>query len=216
MPNFSLPYPVSIDFDIQELIQKPMYNKLLGLWSLDDTQYNCFGRAYRNKTDDGYIPEFYNPDVNNTNSDYIGSNGVNAGGLFFEDSIAAVSFFGLLDPIKSSHSQPGATDTAKVELLFFVNLSKITAGGIPLNKQLGQRLDEICLNDVWNWLRRRGGSTVECIERYRDVDKVLERYSGSLKRDTLMKDMQPYFCFKIIFELKYNPLLNTMPIPLPS
>ncbi len=212
MPLFTVPYPLGIDYYIQELWQKPMYEKLISKWGLDDDKYNCFSRVYRNYNvnDKGYIPEAYKADANNTTHDYVGSDGLQSGPLFFQDTVAAISFFGLLDPIRTTHADV-AQDTAKVELIFFVNLEQITAGGIPLNKQQGQRLDDVCVNDVVNWIKRRGGSTIEVIEQYRDIDKVLERYSGDYKKAVLNRDMQPFFCFKIICELRYNTLLYMKP-----
>ncbi len=195
------PYTKGIDYNIQ-LLATNMYNYLKRRWTItDDTKYNCFGRAYRNNTKDGYIPEFYN------NGKYVSSNNSNnAGGLFYDDRLAAMSFFGLLDPIRRDHSQTYAADIVRMELLFFVNLNLITAGGI-VDPQ-GQRLDEECINDVRNFIQR-GGNNFEVIEAYRDIDKVLERYSGAAKRDALINNMHPKFCFKIILEVRYNPLLNT-------
>lgn len=89
--------------------------------------------------------------------------------------------------------------------MFFVNLNSITPGGIT-NTQ-GQRLDDVCIADVQNYIQSNG-SNFEVKAVYKDIDKVLERYSGTLKRRALKDDMHPKFCFRIDLELRYNPLLN--------
>ena len=202
MPVIPVPYPRALDYAVQGLQQR-MYNWLKAKWGIaDDTQWNCYGRAYRNKTTDGYIPEVYNPDL----KCYVSSNNTNnSGGIFYDDRLSVVSFFGLLDPIRRDHQELFAGESAKMELLFFVNLSKITPSGI-VDAQ-GQRLDDVCINDVTNYIQSQGNN-FEVIETYRDIDKVLERYSGEAKKDSLVNDMHPKFCFKIILTLKYNPLIN--------
>ncbi len=200
MANYTLPFATGLDSFVQNL-QTALYNKLTPLWTLTTDTYNQFGRVYRNKTKDGYVPEFYNPTI----PGYVAGTGTSSGGgMFFEDSLAVLSFFGLRDP----DGNDKGTHTAKMDLYFFVNLSKITPAGIPLADQQGQRLDEICVNDVRNYLQSSGRNfTVH--NTFKDIDKVLERYSGTFKRLTMDRDMHPNFCFRIELELRYNPLLNT-------
>ena len=198
VPTYILPHPKGIDYWIQAL-QIRMYAKLCAKWGVGSASYNCFGRAYRNNTADGYIPEFYDP----TTGNYVAGDGANnEGGLFYQDTLAAMSFFGLVDPIKVDD---GIT-TAKVQLMFFVDLSKIKAGG--LSDSNGQRMDDACVNDVQNFIQSQGNNlTVHAV--YKDIDKVLERYSGTLKKRALKDDMHPKFCFRLDLELRYNTLLNT-------
>ena len=189
-----LPNPQGMDYWIQAF-QIRMYNKILDIWGISPAQYSCFGRAYRNNTADGYIPEFYDPSI----GAYVGSDGNNnAGGLFFQDTLAAMSFFGLVDPIKVE----GGQSTAKVQLLFFVDLDKITPGGLTAQQAGGQRLDDVAVQDVQNYIQSNGNNfTVQAI--YKDIDKVLERYSGSNKKRALQDDMHPKFCFRIDLQLVY-------------
>lgn len=201
MGLYTQPKSLGLDFQLQGL-QTRLYNRLKSEWNITDSQWNCFGRADRNYYEDsvkgkGYIPEFYDASSNS----YLASNGTsNLGGIFFESSLAVVSFFGLMEPMKR---QSGQDDMARVELIMFVRLDQITSGGIPLNQQQGQRLDEVCINDVKNYIRSQGNNF--CVtDSARDVDKVLDRYSGWQKNDSLKRDMQPYFCFKIILTIPYN------------
>ena len=78
MSKFLKISPAGIDKLIQSL-QEYLYSKLLAKWGLVDADYNCHGRAYRNQTTDGYVPESFN-----ASGDYSE--------LFFDDSLKALSF----------------------------------------------------------------------------------------------------------------------------
>src|ERR1017187_2319302 len=134
MSNFLQPNPNNIDYYIQTA-QVRQYNKLCNVWTVNDSSYNCFGRAYRNpaaKTGDGYYPEFF------YNNQYVAPSGNSYnGGMFFEDSLACFSFFDLIEIVRLNN----ADHKARLQLIFSVDLSKITPGGIT--DAGGQRLDEI-------------------------------------------------------------------------
>ena len=199
--NVLLPNAYGLDFYVQTL-QTRMYTRLCDTWDVTDNNYNCFGRVYRNNTTDGYIPEFYSP----IKKSYVaGSNTTNKGAMFFESGLAAMSYFFVDD---SQKRQPNGDDLAIAQLLFFVDLSKITPSGISQTDAAGQRMDEIAINDVQNFLQSNGcGFTVTNV--YRRVDKVLESFSGSAKRQSLNDDMHPRLCFRIDLKIPYNYLLNT-------
>lgn len=198
--NYLLPNATSEDAAIQQLQQR-MYGKLCSIWGVNDSNYNSFGRAYRNYNDKGYLPEWYDP----TTKQYVDGTGQNTrGGLFFEDSLAAVSYYGLTDPIKNM----AGISSANVQLLFFVDLTKITPGGLSTEQQAGQRLDTVALNDVRNFIES-AGCGFELREIYRDVDKVTERYPGYARNSTLNRNMDNFLCFRIDMLLRFNPLLNT-------
>ena len=189
MSLITLPNPSGIDWYVQRQ-QGRIYDYLSVLWSVDDSNYNSFGRVYRNNTKDGYIPEFYNPEKNC----YVaGGNENNAGAMFFEDKLAAMSFYGMADP-ESKNSK--RDEVAKVSLMFFVDLSKITPGGLIQTDQQGQRLDELAINDVMNFLQCNG-CCFTLTNTYRGIDKVLEQYSGQQKKQALLNNMHPQLCFRI-------------------
>ena len=50
--------PKGIDIAVKKL-QTMIHTKLLALWGLDTTAYECYGRCYRNKKGNGYIAEVY-------------------------------------------------------------------------------------------------------------------------------------------------------------
>lgn len=194
---YLLPHAHNIDYHIQSLQQR-LYDKLCNVWGVNTDNYNCFGRAYRNYKDKAYIPEYYDA----TNNMYVSGKGQNTrGGLFYEDSLAAMSFFDVVDPIKADYG----THTAMVNLYFFVNVSAITPGA--LTAQQGQRLDEVAITDVINFIQANGNH-FEVMAHHTDIDKVLERYSGDIKIRALNDNMQSKLCFRIELKLVYNPLLN--------
>lgn len=197
----TLPNAVELDSYIQDQ-QSRLYAYLCSIWGVGDLTYNSYPRTYRNPVSDGYIPEWYDPTI----MQYVDGTGRNKkGGMFFEDSLAAMSFYGLADPVKKNGSRD---DMAKVQLLFFVNLTKITPGGLTHAQQAGQRLDELAINDVRNFLQNNGcgfSMTDVC----RDIDKVVERYSGAFKRSILSKNMNNFLAFRIDMQMPYNSQLNT-------
>lgn len=197
---YTLPNPYGIDFKIQAF-QIRLYNKLKTLWGLGDDDYNSFGRVYRNATADGYIPEYYDA----AKQCYITGKGDNShGGMFYEDTIPVVSFMGLVDPIGRNSIQD---DMVNVQLMFFLNLDKITAGGLSVSDRNGQRMDEVAINDVKNYIHYNGNG-FNITNTYKDIDKVLERYSGATKKSALRDDMHPKFCFRLDMQVLYNPNLN--------
>ena len=195
--NYPSNTPYGIDYYITNA-QNRMYSHLCPLWGVNDSSYNCFGRAYRNKYDNkGYIAETF------FNNQYLAGNGIsNAGGLGFEDGIAVVSWFSL-----NETKQIRTFDyEANCSLYMFLNLNKIKPGSITDNQ--GQRLDEVAISDVVNWFNVTKASGFNVTGYVRDIDKILERYSGSYKLSMLNKNMQPYLAFRVDMLLAYNPILN--------
>jgi len=200
--NYLIPSPIGEDAYLAQL-QVGMYANLPNRLGLDASKWNCFGRAYRNHTTEnltqaGYIPEAY------YNGEYIAGNGTsNRGGLFFETGYV-VSFFGQNEPIKRL---PSGYNSSPLELIFFIDLSLITLTGID---GANQRIDEAVINIIKNYVEC-SGVNLRLRETVRDVDKVLERYSGSQKKASLTRNMQPFLCFKLVFDLIYNPFLLAAP-----
>jgi hypothetical protein len=208
MPTFTLPNPTGIDYYIQRQ-QTRLYDYLMAKWDIaaQDKPYNCFGRAYRNNLrdkatmQDNYIPEFYDP----AQGKYVSSFGKeNAGGLFYDDRLSVLSFYSMGDPEGKNAIRD---EVAKVSLMFFLNLDRIKPAGMTVIQQAGQRLDEVVINDVKNFLECNG-CCFTITNTFRNVDKVLEMWSGSAKKDALINDMQPKFCFRLDMEIRYNPQIN--------
>src|SRR5580700_10426627 len=95
---YTLPNPLGMDFYFQGL-QSGLYNRLCSLWGVAGSTYNCFGRAQRNplsatlsapRSSLSYIPEWFDY----ATAQYVDGAGNNTrGGLFFEDTLAALSYF---------------------------------------------------------------------------------------------------------------------------
>lgn len=174
--NHVLPKVEGIDRPIQNL-QTLLYNRLSVMWGefgLTGDMFEMYGRTYRNYKEEGYVPEAYV------------SNGNYSKDLFFDDTKSALLWFGLNDPDKVSETE----HTYSVSLYGFVNLEKLKPGNST------QRMDEAVINDI---VRLIGGGvfgfTVTGI--YRDIDAVLSKYSGAIKKRALNQDMQPRCGFKI-------------------
>jgi len=171
--------PVGIDFYIQKL-QTALHTKLLVAWEIDTSLYQCYGRAYRNKKDNGYIAEVY-----------TGGNEYKE--VYWDDKLAAISFFGISNNIKQD-----VGSVADIHLVYFVNIAK-------LKPTIAHRADEEVRNDVANVI----GASLFSFE-FNSIDmwleNVLREYAGSY-RDQRLKavDMHPVHCFRLNLNLKYNP-----------
>ncbi len=206
--NYLVEQAVDEDAYVNDL-QIRMYKDLPDRLGLDSTLWNCFPRAYRNNTNDpnngssGYIPEvFYG-------SQYVAGDGTqNRGALFYQEGYV-VSFFGERDSTKRMDS---GYNNWPCELTFFVDLSILTPPGI--NNPTTQRIDSFVINTIKNYIEVCGcGFHVK--ETVRNIDKVLEMYSGSQRKKALTNNLQPFLAFKFVLELIYNPLLRTFPTPKP-
>lgn len=173
--------PVGIDWHIQQL-QTKLHNTLVGAdyWSLTDTgKYRCYGRCYRNKTDNGYIAEHYE-----SANEYRE--------VYWDDALSVISFFGISDNIELSVG--AKTD---VHLVFFVKLT-------DLAPSITHRADEEVRNQVLKVIgKSSNGFTVNSVELW--LENVLREYSGS-RRDERLKyvDMHPVHCFRINMSISYK------------
>lgn len=171
--------PVGIDVAIQKL-QTFLHNKLTGvvLWN-NATTYKCYGRCYRNKKDTGYIAENY-------------EGGIEYKEVYWDDSLSAVSFFGVSGQIKHD-----IKEQVSVHLVFFVNLKK-------LKPAINHRADEEVHKDILQLI----GNTLfdfEYTGMEFSIENVLREYPGS-RRDDWLKfvDMHPVHCFRLNFDLVYD------------
>ena len=188
--NYTQPYPQDEDYFVEGL-QTNAYNDLALQLGVDKTLWNSFGRTYRDNVTNGYIYEaFYE-------GNYTDSSGSSTqGGMFFESG-KMVSFFGQYDPVKMIK---GGYSLSKLEWIWCVDLSLIN---IPNITGTNQRIDAIVMSIVKNYVQQHGFG-FNLIDATRDVDKVFERVSGAAKRNSITRNMQPLFCFKLIGEIIYN------------
>jgi hypothetical protein len=180
--------PVGLDWYIQ-WFQTWLHKQLMAKWGLDteDTTqnalYECYGRAYRNATDDGYIAEVY-------------TGGKEYKEVYWNDKLYAISFFGTDGSVDRS-----ALSTANVHLVFFVDLSKA-------KPEIAHRADEEVRDEIEAITGSFvGGFVLKSIELW--LQNVLKEYPGS-RRDNRLKyvDMHPVHCFRLNFSITYDSNKN--------
>jgi hypothetical protein len=169
--------PVGIDAVIQS-IQTDMHAYLSKWTDIDISAYECNGRCYRNKKDEGYIAEVY-------------TSGNEYKEVYWNDNLAAISFFGV-----SSQETHDKGEKVNVHLVFFVNLQKLK----PL---IAHRADEEVRKDVQNYFLTLYPGVYKSTELW--LENVLSEYAGSYRDDRLKAvDMHPVHCFRLNLEITYN------------
>lgn len=177
--------PVGIDVAI-EALQDKLHDALVSTWGVASSSFKCHGRAYRNRTQDGYAAQVYE-----SNREYQYA--------YWNDTLSAVCFFGLSDEIEISQ-----TNTANVHLVFFVDLKKLKPSATDRADE-EVRLDVLRLLDAGLY-----GSPVRSVVL--GIEDVLREYPGSLRDERLKTvDMHPVHCFRINLELVYDNI-NCEPI----
>ena len=175
--------PVGVDIPIQKL-QSYLHEKLLTKWSLQNADYEAYGRCYRNQKEAGYVAEVY-----------VGGNEYKE--VYLDDRIAAISFFGLSGDIDHV-----VTNIADVHLVFWVNIKL-------LYPSITHRGDEEVRKDV-QVLVDNGYQGFEFTGMRMGIERVHQEYRGTIMAaqanlDPLkFRDMHPYHCFRLDFKLTYN------------
>lgn len=174
--------PAGIDVPIKRLQQR-IHSSLLTKWAIDTSLYQCYGRCYRNKKDDGYIAEVFQGGSTTGGTDYKE--------VYWDDTLAAISFFGLSG---EQEYQTGGI-SAGVHLVFFVNIA-------TLKPSITHRADEEVRRDVIDAIGRAAfGLQLEGVELW--LENVLREYPGSRRDDRLARvDMHPVHCFRLNLTLK--------------
>lgn len=170
--------PVGIDVQLQKF-QSYIHTRLIALWNVT-TEYECYARASRNKTEDGYAAEIFT-----AGKDYKP--------VYWNDTLSAISFFG----IDQRMDNEGGQFTTKVHLVFFVNVKK-------LKPSITHRADEEVKKDVLNACGNGMFQFhLESVET--GIENVLREYPGS-RRDERLKyvDKQPVHCFRLNFTTTYK------------
>lgn len=178
--------PAGIDWYIQQL-QTKLHTQLIAAWALQDaTKYEAYGRCYRNKRENSYIAEVY-----------VSGNEYKE--VFWNDQLAALSFFGTSSQIKR-----GLKAEADVHFIMFADLSKLALTDISGNP-IAHRADEELRQSVIEIIGRGlYGFTIQSVELW--LENVLKEYQGSF-RDQRLKavDMHPIHCFRVNLKLLLDP-----------
>lgn len=165
--------PIGVDILIRKL-QEHLYGGLCKAWALLDSEYNSFGRVYRNQRDGGYIPEAY-----------IG--GKEYSEAFLNDRVPVTSFFTVGDTADADNGYM----TVNAAVIFCVDLSRIKPG-------IKHRADEEAHFDVFercNFFVQSADAIVT------GVDNVFKEFTA-LK--TKSRDMHPHHCFRINLTMAYR------------
>lgn len=175
-----LQQPTGIDYYIQAL-QVRMYRALVSQWGvsgLPQSQFECYGRTYKNYRKDGFEPNIF-----------VVDSGKEYKEVLLDDTTAATMWFAVGDPDRVSNT----VHRYKVSLYGFLNLNWI----VPNDN--GQREDMQVLQQVINAVDTNFGFNVTQV--FTNVDKILSDYSGSKIKDGIrIFNMQPYMCFRIDME----------------
>ena len=177
---------MGVDIPVQRF-QQFLYPQLKLVWSITtDDDYDCHGRAYKNQTSDGYIPEIFAGVGNDPDQpDYRE--------VLLDDNKSALSFFVLGDVTRYD----AGNTTATLSLTFLVNVP-------ALKPALGYRGDEEIRNDVEKLCQidRFGFRMTEIVI---GVDQVFKEYAGWRKKEGMkFRDMHPYHCFRLNFSTLYD------------
>jgi hypothetical protein len=163
--------------------QRMLYPKIVAVWGMETgsvKDYNSYARAYKNQTEDGYIPEVF-----------VG--GKEYKEVLVDDRIKALSFFTVNDNISFSGNQL----KGQVSLLFFINLEKIAPGINRNDEKVRQQIIQMVQGTKSYGFDFQGVET--------GIDNVLRDFSG-LRKTIGMKyrDMHPFHCFKLNFTVNYK------------
>jgi len=173
--------PVGVDAAIQSL-QLAMYAELYSKWNLaSDGEYDCYGRAYKTQKPkvDGFIPEVY-------------TGGKDYKDVYLNDKVNALSFF------HYEKNDYKLLNSASVSLIFWVNIPKI-------KPSIDHRADEEVRVDVSNFIVKYIGNSEATISTITGIDRVFAEYAGwRLPESIKHRDMHPFHCFRINFNLSYD------------
>lgn len=172
--------PTGIDWYIQAA-QVRLWSTLSAKWGvsgLPESQFEFYGRTYKNFRKDGFEPNAF---LSDTEKEYKE--------VYIDDGIAATMFFSVGDPDRVENM----VHRYKVSLYGFLNLNWI----VP--NDYGQRQDMQIVQQVVNAIDTIFGFQVTGVVM--NVDKVMSEYTGSKIRDAVrIFNMQPYLCFRIDME----------------
>lgn len=170
--NNTLPIIAGVDYPIQK-IQDNLYQFAKDTWGVTDENFDCWGRTARNWKDDGFIPQ---PLKECSTKD-----------LFYNDKLAGLSFFQVIDPVKVD----GTQTTYNVALYLLLNLDRIKPDSRGIQRMDMEVVDELC-----KYLDGQYGFAFS--EVHWDIDKILSEYSGEKKRSGVVSwNLHPKFCIRI-------------------
>lgn len=181
--------PVGLDLQIQKL-QQSMHTVLIGSdgFNLSDpAKYKSYGRCYRNKKGTGYVAE-----------NYEGAGEYSE--LYWDDSLTAVSFFGLSGQIRNDKT---GLSSADVHFVMFADLDKLALkdkDGNAIAHRADAELRWLVIDAIGKFSY---GFTYDSTELW--IENVLKEYPGSYRDDRLKAvDMHPVHCFRVNLKIIFD------------
>jgi len=176
------------DKNIQSF-QRYLYKKLKALWPVDDSNFEGYGRVYKNKNDKGFVPELFVSSTEPGNTQYKA--------LYFDKTKTKALFFFTVDDIES-YDQAQGTATAKVGLVFMVNVAllqdKISHRG---DEEVRNEIRKICSMGLYEFTLT-GSET--------GFANIFKQFSGLVNKDgEIFEDRHPLYCFKMNMNLTFQP-----------
>ncbi len=171
--------PVGVDVWIQRM-QEAMYQFLLSAYSMDESDYNCYGRVYRNfgSGNKEYLPQAYTG-----NRNYVD--------VLFQDTVKLQTFFDISETIKIGED---FSQSAKVILYCFADVERLYTGNVD-------RMDWGILETISNFLNGIFGFQISA--KHVGIKKVLSDFSGYRKESAVTTAMQPYYACAIEMSLPH-------------
>ena len=203
MPNFIKENPVGIDLYIQNM-QIALYENFVENWKLNQEDWNCYGRIYKQFDNEGleYLPyPFLKPsnkivpygsDAPNTSfSPYIEYENP----VLFQDTVKLQSFFDISETQKIGVD---CQSTTKIVLYFFANIETLFIN------RIGSQDENLC-NEVSCFVENIFGF-IHHSKRI-GIKTIMKEYSGYSKDNILFSNKQPLYAFSLEFEI-YNYKIN--------
>jgi hypothetical protein len=182
--------PVGIDVYIQNL-QTRIHRELVSEFGFegDGLEYECNGRCYRNKTENGYKAEVY-------------KSGLDYEDVAWNDTKTVLSFFGQGNTVKR-----GLKAEAEVHFVMFANLQKLELKDKRGNV-ITHRADEE-LRQLVAGIIGRYSDGFSLISTDTGIEMVMREYPGSWQNSNLKYvDMHPVHAFRINLKLLFDPNKN--------
>ena len=164
-----------------------MYDYLKALWGLTDTNYNQYGRCYRQVgTNKDYEPKAF-----------VGGNEYNL--LTYNDRVIITSFFDVKETINVVKN---VWNSANVDIHFMVNIAAIETL-ITGQKAIGRY--DIEVQTALQYFIEYYGYNFHIKQIQQGAKKAWSEFKGIVKDNILIIDKQPIYIFRIDTELlNYN------------
>lgn len=176
--NFTKTIYTGVDIPINGF-QKYFYPALKLLWSFQDTDFDLYGRARRNPRDNGYVPEVHNSMGNYTEL------------LFNDQKKVGQGFF-----VVGDEKYKVGTITSDVSMILMLNAQNLphVSGNVRGSEFINLDVAKLCNQPRGQWIMKA------LVKRIENIFTEYPQWKDTIK----YRDMFPYHCLRIDFEMMYN------------